>query len=240
MQSKSKPSSRRKSARKNGGQQSLNSHLLQTTDLELALADGSVLPRSDAYEIRTQSNTPPLQVPRNIRGQLFWSKHYVTTSFTLSAVAETTRGYAFHLNDLTNYTHFTGLFDQYAVVCVVATVGATYNVALASAGNTIPRMFTVIDHDDVAPAATSALTLNPTCKITKTYQKQTRLIYPRVAVAGYSGAFSSFVNQRSWVDAASPSVEHYGLKVSCEADALTSVIDIELQYFLCFRNVHNA
>lgn len=225
--------------RKKSRSQTLNQHLLQMTDLELNLADGSVLPRADAFEVRQQSNTPPLQVPRNIAQQLFWAKFMVTTSFNTSNSVETDRGYAFHLNDFGQYTHYSALFDQYSVVCVVATIGSTYNTSLAGVGAT-PRLYTAIDHDDVSPCTISALTLNPGTKVTRIYQKQTRMIYPRAATAAYSGAFSSFSNQRTWIDAASPSVEHYGLKVCVETDLIVSVVDVDLAYYVVFRNVHNA
>ncbi len=219
--------------------QSVNQHLLERVDLELALADGSVLPRQDGYETRAQSAVPPINVPRALNQQLFWGRWIVSTSFTLSAVAETDRGFAFHLNDFGNYTRYTGLFDQYAIVCIVATFGATYNSVNAGSA-AIPRMYSVIDHDDAAPTAISAITLNPSVKSTHVYRRQTRMIYPRAATAAYSGAFTSFANQRVWVDSGSPSVEHYGLKISSEIDASASVIDVDFTYYVVFRNVHNA
>jgi len=215
----------------------LNQHLLKMTDVEAATADGSLVYRSDAYETRQQSAVPPINIPRDIsfRTQLFWTRHIVDANYTLNASTEIDRANSFHLSDIPNYTNWTTIFDQYAIVCVVATVGAQFNSVTATA----PRMYTAIDHDDDNPDTISGLQQNPTCEESYIYQRQKRMIYPRVATGAYSGAFTSFTNTRIWIDSGSPSVAHYGFKISCETDPSASVLHANFVYYVVFRNVRN-
>lgn len=61
---------------------------------------------------------------------------------------------------------------------------------------------------------------------------------PRLAAAVYGGgAFSSYANQVSWLDVASPSVEHYGVKVGLAATPATTIgYQVVARFTLEFRH----
>jgi len=62
---------------------------------------------------------------------------------------------------------------------------------------------------------------------------------PHIATAAYSGVFTSFKNEPStWIDVASPGVQHYGLKVAADVTSTNSVaIKMFVRVWVQFRNV---
>lgn len=134
------------------------------------------------------------------------------------------RGYAAKLSDLPNYTEFTALFDMYKIHLVKTTVIFDKNsasVSTASATNFIPNLIWVIDRDDAtALGSLTEYEQYDDFKIRR-LDKPVKIFWrPKVASAVYSGgAFTGYssVGQR-WIDCASPSTEHYGLKTGVMGD----------------------
>jgi hypothetical protein len=124
-----------------------------------------------------------------------------------------------------NLSAFQGIFDQYRIEVVEAWLVPNQNaIASATTYASSPNLGTVIDYDDPAPVSTFlGLTGYANFIRTEPYEKQRRCFKPRIAYAAYSGAFTSYANQAAgWIDMASPTVQHYGVKVACTPDGNTS------------------
>jgi hypothetical protein len=118
------------------------------------------------------------------------------------------------------FSDLSGAFDEYrmrAVTLTISPVANTYQVP--SGGNNTPRLYTVIDFDDsIAPLTIAYLQQYGTCIVAPPSCGVIRSLCPHVANAVYSGAFTSFGNMEApWIDCASPSVQHYGVKYAIEA-----------------------
>jgi hypothetical protein len=164
--------------------------------------------------------------------QEVFSSGYTGSSVTVPVFT----GLAFVVNSLDQISHLTALFDQYRIVLVEvwlcpqnaqATVNFNGNLA------------TVIDYDDDSALSTVASALDYVNVVsTNALFAHYRKFVPHVAVAAYSGAFTSFMNVTApWIDAASPSVKHYGFKSALSASS--NVLNYDLTYRLTteWRNV---
>jgi hypothetical protein len=137
------------------------------------------------------------------------------TLLATSAAVPTFAGLKFKLSDLAEVSSFLTLFDQYRIPLVEVWVNPSQAIATSDKG---AHLVSVIDLDD-ASALTSiaqATDYESAC-MTTVAQGHYRSFVPHVAVAAYSGAFTSFANEAApWIDAASSGVEHYGLKLACD------------------------
>jgi hypothetical protein len=181
-----------------------------------------------------------MSVPKKINEQIVWARCTLDLAANLSAVAETQIGIYFALSQMPNYTSWTSIFDQYCIPVAVLQIRASENVSTVAQGGPMPRIYSVLDHDDANVITVAQAKAYSSCKEQRLVDSVTRVVYPRVATAAYSGAFTSFSNERRWIDAASPSVQHYGAKVSIEADTRSTVGEYLIRYtvYYAFRNHH--
>jgi len=80
-------------------------------------------------------------------------------------------------------------------------------------------LYVITDFDDSAtPSTISSLLSYSNCTAVSPGQEHRRIFKPRIAMAAYAGTFTSYANMpaSTWIDAASPAVEHYGLKIGIE------------------------
>jgi hypothetical protein len=183
-------------------------------------------------------------VPRLVREnrQVFSIQRTWDVGNISSAVTNTYLAYSFTLGDVPNSTEFTGMFDQYRFkrVMFVALPHCTYNPVAAAANSTTKLLITPDYDDDTVLSAENDILQYPSVEIYNFDKEIRKTITPRMAVAAYSGAFTSYANMdNQWIDAASPSVKHYGLKIVILAasTALLSGWRVFLTYDLEFRNV---
>lgn len=129
------------------------------------------------------------------------------------------------LNSLPDFTDFTDLFDQYKIngfeLCIrpFQTTECTSTVAGQPPLSAI--MYWCMDFDDATPFAASNSGLQK-MRERQSYTERTLFknqpvritCSPRIAMAAYSGsAFSDYANIKpTWIDSASPDVQHYGIK----------------------------
>jgi hypothetical protein len=208
----------------------------------MALSDGSRVPRSDILDGSARRNdVVPLTLPRDINDQIVWARCTISNTSNLSAVVETDIAALFRLDQHPEHASFETLFDQYCIVAVRATIRTVESVAALANNQNQPRIYSVIDHDDANAITVAQAKEYSSCIEQRTTESVTRLLYPRMAVASYAGAFTGFANQRSWIDCASNSVQHYGIKISAEVDARTggpSELLYEFVVYYAFRNRH--
>lgn len=183
-------------------------------------------------------------VGRASETQLIKIRRGVTLStFTTSNAAETKQGYSFQLSDLPAYTELTALYDAYRFKGVEVKF-VPVNVVNVSSNGPNPNWFiTAFDYDNVS---TSLLTTDLQQYDTHRFHMQTgnRIVtlklVPRCALAAYSGAFTSYseAKENTWLDCASPSVQHFGLLATfptASAAAAEQTYNIVCTYHLEFK-----
>lgn len=155
----------------------------------------------------------------------------VTTSTTVPVFAS----FGFSASSFDQLTSFQNLFDQYKIVDIEFWLQPENSTAPA-----IGEFATVLDYDDTANLSTYAQATDyPSCVESSILVGQYRHFRPHIAVAAYSGAFTSFANQIApWIDMASPSVVHYGVKLAAQATPTAAVkIHGVIRFRVLFRNL---
>lgn len=171
--------------------------------------------------------------PRFARAKL----HYIIPPINGGILGGAGAGLNFQLSSGNGYLDFTAAYDQYRIVAVEIRF-SPYGNSHVKTADFPGRLFTCIDYDDAgAPANAAEVMEFGNCEITNSYNKAVRRFKPRVASALYSGAFTSFGNvEAPWIDAASPSVQHYGVKLWAEASTtVASVWTIDAALYVEFR-----
>jgi len=143
----------------------------------------------------------------------------------------------FQLSDLADAASYTAIFDQYKINLVEVWAVPTLN---ANTGEYAALMASVLDYDDNSALTTLAAAQEyDTCLQAPLINGHYRSLKPHVAVAAYSGAFTSFANmQNQWIDCASSGVQHYGIKYVAEIDNVLAVpVRAYGRYHVSFRAV---
>jgi len=178
-------------------------------------------------------NYVPSNKPYKITQEVF-SSAFISTSTTLL----TLKAVSFQLADLTQFASFTAVFDQYMITEIECWITARLEGEAAATTNT-GYMFSVVDYDDKT-ALTSIADAQSYTNVLATpgMMSHYRRFVPHIAIASYSGAFTSFTNSGpQWIDSASSSVQHYGLKtVNTTTDAVYTY-DLNVRYHISFRNI---
>jgi len=157
---------------------------------------------------------------------------FITPSVTL----ETFTSYTFILSNLPDSTEFTSLFDQYRIMQVRVIFSPLFTDTSATVA--YPPIYTAIDYDDTNSVTGSQINEYDSVQFNTTGIYFERVFNPRVALAAYSGAFTSFGQPKAgfWIDCASPGVIHYGLKtVMPVAGAANQVWSVRAHVHLQFR-----
>ena len=159
----------------------------------------------------------------------------------------------FMLSDVTGYTEFTTLFDNYRVTGVelefVYNSTSTYADPGGAPIASQPMVYYCIDTDDsTAPTNPSALLERDgtkTLALGDGKAHKVRIPFPRVANAVYNGAlFTGYGQGRpgQWIDCVNPGIPHYGIKFWFEGMPVTTnpgacAITIRRKFFLETKEV---
>jgi len=156
------------------------------------------------------------------------------TVLTTSTSVPTFGAVAFTLTLLDQLTNFTNLFDQYRFNWI-----EVWTEPIAQVGNTGTSYTTVIDYDDATNLTQYAQALDYTNAVTTTLGSgHHRTFVPHIAVAAYSGAFTSFANEVApWIDCSSSAVAHYGIKIAAQTALASTPIIMFTRLSVSFRNV---
>jgi len=157
--------------------------------------------------------------------------------FHLSSVSVPTfTAKQFNLGLVDQATQLAAVFDQYRISGIEVWLAPSYSSATTNASG----LFTsVVDYDDATALTTVASALDYENALTSEgisghYHK----FVPHVAVASYSGTFVSFNNVTApWIDAASSTVQHYGIKTAWPATVAVYAYDLVAKLHMEFRNV---
>lgn len=155
----------------------------------------------------------------------------VTTSTTIQVASSVN----FSLGQVPDAGDLIKVFDQYRIAMVEIQFLPRANMVTDFGG--FNRYVTVIDYVDSTNVNFNEAEAYPSAMVTEIMKPQTRTIIPRVAVAVYSGAFTSFMSETApWIDCGSPNVQHYGVKYVFLASTLVAKVDIKYRYHFQFRN----
>jgi len=167
--------------------------------------------------------------------------HYKTvrtatySNVTTSNVSFTGRGISFSLADLPNASEFTTLFDQYKIdkIEVLMIPSVTQSTAASPmSGLTV----TEVDYDDAnTPASLDEMYQSENHQLHTPTSSIARSFVPSIAIAAYSGAFTSYAQKTGWIDCASSNVAHYGFKIGCGICSSAYTYTINARLHLSFR-----
>jgi hypothetical protein len=115
------------------------------------------------------------------------------------------------------FTVGTGFYDQYKFEAIRFTITPQQNAIglfTNSTSSAVP-IYCVIDYDDsTALSSVGAAAGYANCVIINPGESCERVFKPHMALAAYSGTFASYANVvPTWIDSASSSVQHYGIKL---------------------------
>lgn len=157
----------------------------------------------------------------------------ITTSITVPVFA----GFSFILTNFAKATPYTALFDQYRFdeieVWFEPVISQSSSIALVS------NYATAIDLDDAnTPSAFIDVADHQSAIISNGETGHYHRWQPHMAVAAYSGVFTSFSNEvAGWIDVASPSVQHYGIKYATNsATSIPIIYSITVKAKVSFRS----
>lgn len=109
-----------------------------------------------------------------------------------------------------------GFWDQYRIAAIRFIVAPQNNAIglLTNSTTTLVPMYVVIDYDDTSNLTDAAdASSYSTCLMLHPGESCERVFKPRVAMAVYNGTFGGYANVGDvWIDAASNTVQHYGIK----------------------------
>lgn len=163
------------------------------------------------------------------------------TTVTATPTADVRTAYNFTLSQcgLIN----SGQWDQYKIQAIRFTVSPDQNAVglFTNAAVAYTPMYVVIDYDDATPLGSfTAAEAYSNCIVLGAGESCDRLFKPRMAVAAYAGAFTSFANVGDmWIDAANTTVQHYGVKIVVPGVLAGQTTlpswQISIEYFIAFR-----
>jgi hypothetical protein len=188
----------------------------------------------------TADPMPSMQLNEGVASQVW--KH-IETYVGLAQVASSAAGQVFTTygvslsTNVTDYTDLTGLFDQYRCTRVQAWLVPRIGPAqITSAANT-GLIASVVDYDDLSTPSFNQLLEYRNVLVGPGSRGHYRDFKPHVAVAAYSGSFTSYGNVEDlWIDCSSPGVQYYGVKVGLEQTDVVYTYDLIVKTSWDFRN----
>jgi len=159
----------------------------------------------------------------------------ITSSTTVSSSA----GLSFSLSVIANQASYANIFDLYRILQVNVKFIPTQTSTTSGQQGVGGTLYTVIDYDDSnTPTNLSSLFEYKTLKIAPPGVIDERTLSPRIAVAAYSGTFTSYANasNKTWIDTASPSVAYYGLKYYLTPTPTVQTINYVITLMVQFKN----
>jgi hypothetical protein len=191
--------------------------------------EGQIVSRMyDSLGSRPQPNNG-LHLEQSIQLEMMGFVPNFLTSSTTSGV-QAGASHAFTLADFSGQASLVAVFDQYRIEQIETWLTATSPNAVAS----FPLLTTAVDLDDAnAPTVVNSVEDHLGAITSDGPGGHYHRWKPHIAVAAYSGSFTSYTNIPSqFIDSSSPSVQHYGFKAACYSTGAISIT-----YDLVFRAV---
>jgi hypothetical protein len=162
------------------------------------------------------------------------------TTITATPISDLKTNFAFTLQAANVGS---GFWDQYRIAAIRFVVAPQNNAIglVTNSTTTLVPMYVVIDYDDTSSLASAVDAASySTCLMLHPGESCERVFKPRVALAAYNGTFGGYANVGDvWLDAASNTVQHYGIKTLVpgviSGQTLLQSWDISVEYFIEFR-----
>jgi len=191
----------------------------------------------DKALIYTTSNPPPatMNFVKSNKPYYFSQDIAEGNLFTSSTTIPTFSGTYFVFSFLDQSANLVAIFDQYIIdeleYWIEPLPGAN-----AGAGG---FLYSVIDYDDANNLTSVQQAADYTnCMMSAATEGHYRRFKPHIAVASYSGTFTSFTNEEAqWIDAASTNVQHYGIKTACTTTTASILYTVRVRIHFRMRNV---
>lgn len=184
---------------------------------------------------------PPWLKPKGTRGyQISTVEGLPATNFLTSNTGlPTFTATAFTISQVNDFTSFSAVFDQYKIDLIEVWIEPQVTETTAAAAD-VGTYTTVIDVDDAsAPTSNADLQSYSSVVQTKGTQSHYHRFVPSVAVAVYSGTFTSFAATTSmWLDCGSPNIQHYGIKAASTTAAAIQTYTIQAKLHVSWRARH--
>lgn len=169
-----------------------------------------------------------------------WQEFRVTLSanaiaFTTSTSVPVYFASAYSLANFNGAGSYTSLFDEYKIEQFEVWLEPSI-IMSPSAGSAV--FYSAIDLDDAnVPVSVQDVDGRQGCVVSETGTGHYHKWRPYVANALYSGAFTSYGSEPSqWIDCASSSVYHYGIKAAVPAaDGIARAYYLEIRAMVAFR-----
>lgn len=189
------------------------------------------------------------RIPRRIKQpvQFFKRTVYLPNLYVSSSLSDVFFAQVFRLTDVPNVTEFTSLYDQYQIKGVRVKLMPKFDTATQTGTGTIPtaqhvmnRVFSALDYDDnTAVTAVSDLTQYQNMRQTKGTRDHVRYFKPRCLSEAYGGLGTTHYMPKAnqWIDTSNPGTPHYAIKWGITQCALNLSYDMQIDYYLAFKNV---
>jgi hypothetical protein len=154
--------------------------------------------------------------------------------FTTSTVSNTFAGTFFALSSMNDASEYAAVFDQYRIMAVEITIMPSTQTVAGLTGH----LLSAIDYDDVASITPALNAQKSTVVISNLQDTVVRSFTPKIALAAYSGAFTAYSvgPAHSWINTASPTVQHYGHKLTANPTTTAITYDLYTRVWFQFRN----
>jgi hypothetical protein len=160
---------------------------------------------------------------------LDYSTAFLVSSITVPVQASV----AFTVSLFAQSANYLALFDQYKIDQIECWLEPQN---LNTAVTTVP-LASCVDLDDANSTVFTSVESKQGSIVSTTLNGHYHKWKPHVAIAEYSGAFTSFGNApAAWIDAASPNVQHYGMKAATAgSDGVARTVLLTARALVSFR-----
>ena len=209
------------------------------------------------YRSRSKKSKYPasIPIPRNIstsvgqRNVTSITRSVFLTGISGAAGTDQFVGISFQLSDLPNIASITGLYDQYRIMAVrlqfiPQNIPGQYGIVGATVVPCAPQLLTCIDLDDAVTPGVTIMESHETvrnhgCLDPRNGRDHVVWVEPAIAMENYqTGGFGGYTSKtKQWCDAASTSVQHYGVKAWVFAPTGTPAytVNVFATYYMEFR-----
>jgi len=178
----------------------------------------------------------PIAIKRNNQAMITVNMRIdFPAAFSTSTIASTFGASSFTLGQFNGTAQYTGLFDQYRFD--EFELWMEPQSAYLSSTN-VGVLTSAVDVDDAnVPGTIEAVEDHQNSLATTGSCGHYHRWKPHMAVALYSGVFTSFGNDDAdWIDSASNTVQHYGIKYASTATTAIQAYNLSVRARVSFRN----
>jgi hypothetical protein len=137
------------------------------------------------------------------------------------------------LNSFTNTAEYVGLFDQYRFVEIEMWI----EPETSSSTTIAPIWWSAVDYDDATiPSSIQSVAGKQSATASSSDAGHYHRFRPHVAVAEYSGSFTSYGNVPStWADCGSPNIQNFGVKTAVNIDGVARTFQVVVRAIVEFK-----